>query len=103
MKMQRSLLEILIFLKKSYPEQNIWWTFLKTEKRVDYDNDIKIFNDIIIKKIIEKVKYQLCDIVTMNKNDKKSCGILFYLIIKKSFIMILISFYLFMIKKIVLY
>lgn len=58
-------------LKKSYPEQNIWWTFLKTEKRVDYDNDIKNFNDIIIKKIIEKVKYQLCDIVTMNKNDKK--------------------------------
>lgn len=58
-------------LKKSYPEQNIWWTFLKTEKRVDYDNDIKNFNDIIIKKIIEKVKYQLCDIITMDKNDKK--------------------------------
>ena len=24
-------------LNKAYPEQKIWWTFLKTEKRVDYD------------------------------------------------------------------
>ena len=24
-------------LNKAYPEQKIWWTFLKTEKRVDYE------------------------------------------------------------------
>lgn len=66
----KKYIENFDILKKSYPEQNIWWTFLKTEKRVDYDKDIKYFNDVIIKKIIENIKYQLCDIATMNKDDK---------------------------------
>lgn len=59
-------------LRKSYPEQNIWWTYLKTEKRVDYDNDIIDFYNIIIDNITKNLKYSLIDIVNFSENEKKN-------------------------------
>lgn len=56
---------------KCYPEQNIWWTFLKTEKRIDYDNDIRNFNKIIIDNLIKDVSYSLFDIINFDKQKKK--------------------------------
>ena len=58
-------------LKKEYPEQNLWWTFTKSEKRAIYDIDIVKFNSSVINHLIKQVTYSLIDIVNLTLNDKK--------------------------------
>jgi hypothetical protein len=36
---------------------NEFWTFSKTERRNDYENDIRLFNEFIIKRILKRLKY----------------------------------------------
>jgi len=45
-------------LKKWYPEQNLYWTFGKRERRNEYDDDIEIFYDMVIKNIYANVTYE---------------------------------------------
>lgn len=59
-------------LRKEYTEQKIWWTFLKTEKRVDYDKDLSNFNSVIINEIVKDIKYQLIDVINLKKEEKES-------------------------------
>lgn len=59
-------------LKKHYPEQRIWWTFMKTEKRVDYDKDINDFHNIIIDEITKGVEYSLIDVINFTKEEKEN-------------------------------
>lgn len=54
-------------LQKEYLEQNIWWTFSKTEKRVIYDTDMLNFNSIVIDKLLDNIKYCLIDCININK------------------------------------
>ena len=39
------------------PEKGVYWTFLKTEKREDYEKDIERFYSSVIDELSEKVKY----------------------------------------------
>lgn len=57
-------------LKKEYIEQNLWWTFKKTEKRAIYDIDIVNFNNMVIDFLVKDVKYSLIDIVNLDKTKK---------------------------------
>lgn len=58
-------------LNKAYPEQKLWWTFLKTEKRAEHDEDIANFSKILINEYIKNVKYSLIDIINLTFKDKK--------------------------------
>ena len=42
-------------LKKDYPEQRVWWTFSKTEKRTDYDKDIEGYYNVLINEMTKTV------------------------------------------------
>lgn len=44
-------------LKKWYPEQNLFWTFGKMERKYEYDDDIEAFYKMAIEKIYENVNY----------------------------------------------
>ena len=50
-------------LKKWYPEQNLYWTFGKTERKYEYDEDIDKFYNISIEKIYENIKYFYFDLI----------------------------------------
>lgn len=48
-------------LKKYYPKQNIYWTFKRTERGVDYESDLKDFYGTVIKEYCSKNEYKLID------------------------------------------
>lgn len=48
-------------LKKYYPSQNLWWTFSKTERGVDFQDDIYKFTLETIDYIVDKVEYSYVD------------------------------------------
>lgn len=51
-------------LEKTYG--NVWWTFSKTEKRIDYDKDMELFYQICISKCVEKMNYKFIDIMNID-------------------------------------
>lgn len=52
-------------LKKDYPEQNLYWTFKKTERRDEHNEDLKKFCNKVLKEQAEKAKYEYIDILNM--------------------------------------
>lgn len=58
-------------LRKEYKEQNIWWTFSKTERGVDYYDDTEKFSEYIINDIISSVKYEYVDFIDRKYKDVK--------------------------------
>lgn len=64
-------------LKKSYHKQNLWWTFSKTERGVDFQDDIYKFSLEAIDNIIDKVEYQYVDYIDCSMEKTKK--ILIYL------------------------
>lgn len=44
---------------------NVFWTFSKMEKRIDYENDIIYFYNLCVDKIKKDVKYTYMNILTM--------------------------------------
>ena len=59
-------------LKKDYPEQNLYWTYSKTEKRCDYDSDIERFYNTAIQNVIDGIKYQYMDVFKISYTDVKN-------------------------------
>lgn len=47
-------------------QENVWWTFAKNERRVDYEEDVKKFIDSISKKLNSCVNYYFINIFTEN-------------------------------------
>lgn len=45
-------------LIKEYQSQNLWWTFSKTERGVDYQDDIIDFCNKVINNIVNEVTYE---------------------------------------------
>lgn len=45
-------------------KENVYWTFAKNERRVDYEEDIKNFIDSVRKKITSGIKYYFVNIFT---------------------------------------
>lgn len=86
-------------LEKSIGD-NMFWTFKKTESRVDFDRDINWFYKYVINNILDKIKYYYINVYNLkyNKikklykilfsNDKKyiyiSKGMIYFLYEKKS-------------------
>ena len=70
-------------MRKWYPEQNLYWTFGKKERKFEYDDDIEDFYRISIERLYKDVKYYYVNIVKlriykikalieyMNNNDEK--------------------------------
>ena len=57
---------------------NLFWTFKKTEKRVDFENDINYFYNYIIYNITRNIKYYYINILNLKYNKiKKLYNILF--------------------------
>lgn len=48
-------------LKKSYPKQNIYWTFKRTERGIDYETDLNDFYRAVIMDFCDKTAYSLID------------------------------------------
>ena len=45
-------------------KDNVYWTFAKNERRVDFEADIEAFNDMIVDKLKKSVKYVYYSIFT---------------------------------------
>lgn len=58
-------------LKKYYPKQNIYWTFKRTERGVDYENDLKSFYTTVITDYCNRNKYTFVDIVNIDMKTAK--------------------------------
>ena len=57
---------------------NLFWTFKKTENRVDFENDINYFYNYIINNITKNIKYYYINILKLKYNKiKKLYNILF--------------------------
>jgi len=60
------------------PEKDLFWTFKKTERRVDFENDIDYFYNYIIYNITSNIKYYYINILKLKYNNiKKLYNILF--------------------------
>lgn len=65
------VIENFSILEKEYPEQNLYWTFKKTEKRDEYEADLLNFCNMSILETIKGVKYEYIDLVNMPFNRVK--------------------------------
>lgn len=59
-------------LEKCYPEQNLYWTFSKYEKKYDYNSDIENFYNIAVHKLIDDIKYQYINIYQIKYSEIKN-------------------------------
>ena len=50
---------------------NIYWTFSKTEKKYEYDKDIKLFYDYVISSAIKNIEYYYINILKLKYNNIK--------------------------------
>lgn len=69
--MARDNIENFSILKKEYEEKNIWWTYKKTERKYDFDNDIESFYGFCLNKFLTNVKYFYFDLPRYHYSDIK--------------------------------
>lgn len=53
-------------------DDNVFWTFGKTEKRDDYEKDIKKFYEYVLNKVVTEVKYYYVNLLTINFSKAKA-------------------------------
>lgn len=53
-------------LKKYYPKNNVYWTFKRTERGVDYETDLEKFYGTVISDYCDKFDYNLIDFYKIN-------------------------------------
>lgn len=59
-------------LQKEYKEQKVWWTFLRTERMTDYQEDLQSFYNVAIKYAVENVDYEYVDVLECGYKRTKS-------------------------------
>ena len=67
----KKYIEDFNILKKYYPNQNIYWTYKRTERGIDYEDDLKSFYTNVITDFCDKTKYTFIDIVNLKYNTAK--------------------------------
>lgn len=60
-----SIIKDFNILKKDYPEQNLFWTYKKNEKRDEHDSDLKRFCQMVLRNKANEAKYEYIDIINM--------------------------------------
>lgn len=68
----KTMIQNFSILEKCYPEQNLYWTFSKYEKKGDYNLDIENFYNIATHKLIDGIKYQYVNIYQIKYNKIKN-------------------------------
>lgn len=58
-------------LKKWYPEQNLFWTFGKRERKYEYDDDIEAFYKLVVDTICKDIKYSYLNIINTKYSNIK--------------------------------
>lgn len=79
----KSCIENFNILKKSYDNSDLWWTYKKTERRCDYDEDIEKFIKYAVNRFKSSIRYEYIDLMNypierikkliryIDSNDKK--------------------------------
>lgn len=50
--------------------ENLYWTFSKRERRIDYENDLKIFINTVSDFLMKYCRYEYVDVITANDERK---------------------------------
>lgn len=58
---------------------NVFWTFGKREKRIDYEKDIIMFQKFVLKNVFTKIRYYYLNVLTIKYHKLKA---LLYIILK---------------------
>lgn len=58
-------------LRKSYENDTLWWTYKKTERRYEFENDMEKFYRFCIEKYLSRTPYYYLDIARYRYNDIK--------------------------------
>lgn len=58
-------------LKKWYPEQNLGWTFSRTERGSDHQRDLDAFCDFVLDGIVSDCTYRQIDVIRLGYSDVK--------------------------------
>ena len=53
-------------------DKNIFWTYSKTERRIDYEKDILDFYNYILEENINNISYKYINMLTLTKNKCKN-------------------------------
>lgn len=69
--MAKNYIDGFNILKKYYEKENIYWTFKRTERGVDYENDLKSFYTNVITDFCNKNKYIFIDVAMMKYDTAK--------------------------------
>lgn len=64
--MAKKNIENFNILQKFYPKKNIYWTFKRTERGVDYETDLENFYTMVISDYCDKFSYNLIDFYKIN-------------------------------------
>ena len=58
-------------LQKSYRNNTLFWTYKKTERRYEYEDDIEAFYKLCINSVLEKIKYMYLDLTSYHYTNLK--------------------------------
>lgn len=67
----KNSIENFSILKKHTEGTNIYWTFKRNERGVDYEDDLKDFYKTVVLDFCDKVNYQLLDFYKLHKSTVK--------------------------------
>ena len=65
-------------LQKNYPEQNLFWTFAKNERKYDYDVDIVNFFNMALNRLVNDLSYEYINPFNCSFSDIKDILYLLY-------------------------
>lgn len=67
----RSTIKGFNILKKHYPDQNIWWTYLRTERGDEYETDLESFYKTLLSEATGQHEYRFVDVLRLGYTQTK--------------------------------
>lgn len=59
----KKCIENFNILKKNYDNGKMWWTYKKTERRCDYEDDVNSFIEYAVSKLRKNIRYEYIDLM----------------------------------------